>query len=355
MKIILVTGGYGFVASNFIIRLQTDVDTRGKYKVINVDNMSTGSDDRNLPRRIDNYVFIHGDFSNHDLIKRLFETYDISYVYHFGAQTHVDRSFDNPSEFINSNYLGTANLLDCVVKYGMTKQHKHDQNKQIFEKFIYVSTDEVTGDATGLREELIMNYGLYNPTNPYSATKAGAELLVNSYFYSFQLPIIITRSNNIYGRNQYPEKLIPKCVKLLTNNKKCKLYGDGSSVRNYLHVDDACDAYKLILDAGEIGNMYEMKSNIEISAIEMVKRIIDLVINNGDELKDINDYNNKYVEFVDDRPYHDAKYVVNSASLEDLGWESTVDFEEGIVKTVQHFIKLFKAEKRLEEKNHNAI
>jgi dTDP-glucose 4,6-dehydratase len=347
MKTILVTGGYGFVASNFIVRLQTDIDTRGKYKVINIDNMSKGSDDRNLPRRIENYVFVHGDFCNHDLIKRLFETYEISAIYHFGAQTHVDRSFDNPSEFIYSNYLGTANLLDCTIKYGMTKLDKN--HKSVFEKFIYVSTDEVTGDATGLREELILHYGLYNPTNPYSATKAGAELLVNSYFYSFRVPVIITRSNNIYGRNQYPEKLIPKCIKLLIDGEKCKIYGDGSSIRNYLHVDDACDAYKLILDAGEVSNMYEMQSNVEVSAIEMVKRLIDLVVNQGEEFEDMNEYN-KYVEFVDDRPYHDAKYIVNSTTLENLGWEPTVDFNDGIVKTVQNFVKLFEAEKRLEAK-----
>lgn len=347
MKTILVTGGFGFVASNFIVRLQSDVDTRNKYKVINVDNMSTGSDDRNLPRRIDNYVFVKGDFCNHDLIKKLFETYEISYVYHFGAQTHVDRSFDNPEEFIHSNYLGTANLLNCVVKYGMHKRNL--EKKPVFEKFIYVSTDEVTGNATEIRKELIINYGIYDPTNPYSATKAGAEMLVNAYFHSFKLPIIITRSNNIYGKNQYPEKLIPKCIKLLIDGDKCKIYGDGSCVRNYLHVDDACDAYKLILDAGRIGDMYEMESDVEISAIEMTKKLVEMVINNGEEFEDLSEYN-KYVEFVEDRPYHDTKYVVNSTTLHQLGWKPCVQFDKGLAKTVQHFVKLFEAEKRLKER-----
>jgi dTDP-glucose 4,6-dehydratase len=340
METILITGGYGFVASNFIERLQQDADTRGKYKIINVDNMSTGSNPYNIPPSLKDHVFIKGDFCNHELIKKLLTTYKISIIYHFGAQTHVDRSFDNPMDFVYSNFVGTANLLDCAVKYG----------RDNLKKFIYVSTDEVTGSATDDKSDIIYDLGLYDPTNPYSATKAGAELLVNSYYYSFKLPVIITRANNIYGKKQFPEKIIPKFVKLLIDGEKCVVYGQGAATRNYLHVDDAVDAYKLIMTNGETNQFYEMHSHTELSALNITKRIIELVKNDGHPFEQPHKYD-KYIEFIEDRPFHDVKYRVNPTSLHELGWSQKVSFELGLERTVNYYVEMFKAEQRLKEKS----
>lgn len=317
----MVTGGCGFIASNFIHKL---LDT-GKYFVVNVDRLDYCSNVKNITHvydadaktltidpRPENYVFYQTDINNSAVIKEILQNFQIDVVYHFAAQTHVDLSFGSSSQFVTDNVLGTTNLLECCRQYGK------------LEKFIHVSTDEVYGDiSTPEKEHNAITYGLYDPTNPYAATKAAAELMVKSYGHSYKLPIIITRSNNVYGRQQYWEKIIPKFIYLLMNGKKVPVYGDGSAKRKYLYIDDACDAYMRILEHGVIGETYEMGSDVEYTALEMAK----ILTNDAPEC----------IEFVADRQFHDMRYIVNTKSLEQLGWKPSTSFEEGLKQTIKWY------------------
>jgi UDP-glucose 4,6-dehydratase len=293
-KSILVTGGLGFIGSNFINYLLENTN----YTIVNVDKYSQCSSYKNIVYKSNNYFYYKSNINNIEFINHILNTHNITIVYHFSAQSHVDNSFNDVYGFINDNIIGTYTLLECCRKY----------NK--IEKFIHVSTDEVYGEIT---HNDVVNENEYNPTNPYSATKASAELLVKSYMTSFKLPVIITRSNNIFGINQYPEKVIPKFILKINNNEKCPIYGTGSALRKYLYIGDACKAFYLILENGEIGKIYQMGSSHEYSTIDILKLIVSIM--------KPNESHENYIDYVSDRNYHDCRYVVNDKTLVDLGFK----------------------------------
>lgn len=328
MKTILVTGGCGFIASNFIHRL---LETN-KYYVINVDKLNYCANLKNISKKynfdkheiedvnLDNYYFYKTDINNADFLLDILSRHEVDIVYHFAAQTHVDQSFGNSTQFVIDNVLGTATLLECCREYGK------------LEKFIHVSTDEVYGDITSEQEKIILQYGFYDPTNPYAATKAAAELIVKSYYHSYKIPTIITRSNNVYGPHQYVEKIFGKFIYNLYHNQKCPIYGNGQALRRYLYVGDACDAYLLIVEKGEIGQIYEMGSNNEFNTLDLLKSIINKV-----KPEDRNQLE-KWFNFVEDRKFHDQRYLVNPGTLEQLGWYAHTPFEKGLDKTVEWYV-----------------
>ena len=300
-KNILITGGCGFIGSNFINYMTT------KYKDLNFINIDalyySGSKD-NI-NDIFNYEFIYGNINDYNLIISILKNKNIDTIIHFAAQSHVDNSFLEPLKYTEDNIKGTHTLLEAVK----------NTNKNI--KFIHISTDEVYGESK-LNEESKKETDILSPTNPYAASKAAAEMIINSYIYSFNLNIIIIRSNNVYGKNQYPEKLIPKFINLLENNKKCTIHGNGSALRSFIHVNDVCSAIECILFKGTIHEIYNIGSNNEISVLDVTKLLINII-------KKDNNYDN-YIAYIDDRPFNDKRYFINNDKLIKLGWIQKIYF-----------------------------
>jgi UDP-glucose 4,6-dehydratase len=264
-------------------------------------------------RNSERYKLIKGNLCSYDLVYHVIVNYKIDYVIHFAAQSHVQNSFEDALQYTKDNVVGTHNLLEATRKYGKVK------------KFIHVSTDEVYGESmiehneTKKTEESILC-----PTNPYAATKASAELIAQSYYYSFNMPIIITRGNNVYGPNQYPEKIIPKFIKLLSENKKVTIQGDGSNVRAFIHVFDVVKAFDIILEKGVIGEIYNIGSDEKEEYT--VKYIAEMLIN---KIKKTENYS-EYIEYITDRPFNDKRYYISNEKIKNLGWDITENFDEGI-------------------------
>jgi len=301
---ILVTGGCGFIGSNFINHFK--IKNPGCF-IITIDKIDYCSDTSNV-----NYdKLIIGNITDSNLISSILNDYKIDIIIHFAAQTHIDNSFIRPLDFTHDNVVGSHILIDCARKYGKIK------------KFIHISTDEVYGDVDNECTEA----ELLNPTTPYSATKAAAEHIVRSYYYSFHLPVIIIRCNNVYGNRQYKEKLIPKFINLLKENKKCTIHGQGLTRRNFIHIYDVCNAIQVILDKGKINNIYNIGCKNEYSVLDIAKIIIE-------KMKPNDDYNN-WIEFIEDRQYNDFKYSINADKLLELGWEEEITFMNGITELIE--------------------
>ena len=312
---ILITGGCGFIASNFINHL---CEKYPQYNIYNIDALYYCADEKNvLPYK--NYKFIKGNINSVDLVNHVLNEYNITHILHFAAQSHVDNSFSTPLQYTQDNILGTHNLLECVRQYGK------------IELFIHVSTDEVYGESQ-LDEEAKNEMSIMCPTNPYAASKGGAELIVNAYLHSFKLPIIITRGNNVYGPRQYPEKLIPKFIQLLKENKNCTIHGDGKALRSFLYITDVCKAFDIVFHKGRIGEIYNIGTKIEYSVLWITKLLVKL-IKKEDKI-------DKYVLYVNDREFNDKRYFVNNDKLKALGWEPTIGIEEGLLKTIDWFENL---------------
>lgn len=309
---LLVTGGCGFIGSNFINHY---FPKNIVNKLVNIDALYYCANENNIDDNIrnnPNYFFVNCNLCNYELLKETIIKHHINYIIHFAAQSHVDNSFINPSQFIHDNIIGTHNLLE------ITKNHCLHNIK----KFIYVSTDEVYGET--LDEQNKTENSLLSPTNPYAATKASAELLAQSYFYSFSLPIIITRGNNVYGKNQYPEKLIPKFIKLLKENNKVTIHGNGSSKRSFLHVDDTVKAFETILEKGNIGEIYNIgcDEEMEFSVLEIAKILIKMIKNT--------DNYDLWIEYIQDRPFNDQRYYISNDKLKNLDWKINIDIYSGL-------------------------
>jgi dTDP-glucose 4,6-dehydratase len=254
-----------------------------------------------------NYVFIKEDINNSYIVSNILKKYSVTHIIHFAAQSHVQNSFEDSIKFTKSNILGTHNLLECCRKYNTANQ---------IQKFIHVSTDEVYGESMlELSEQHKTENTILCPTNPYAATKAGAEIIAQSYWHSFKFPIIITRGNNVFGPNQYPEKLIPLFIKLLKDSKKVTIQGDGSTVRAFLHVDDTASAFECILENGVVGEIYNIGSDsyMEYSVMDIAKILIKLI--KGDNIK-----YEEYIEYISDRPFNDKRYYISNDKLKKLGW-----------------------------------
>ena len=320
---ILITGGCGFIGSNFINQLYKELHSKpnNNFHIYNIDALYYCASEFNVNENIrnsPNYTFIKGNITSYDLITHILNSYKINVIIHFAAQSHVDNSFENSLQYTQDNILGTHNLLECSRIYGNIK------------KFIHVSTDEVYGDSLlDVNEKKKTENSLLCPTNPYAATKAGAELIASSYFHSFNMPIIITRGNNVYGPNQYREKLIPRFIYLLKNNKKVTIQGDGSCVRSFLYILDTVNAFIKILENGVVGEVYNIggDTGMEYSVLDVAKILIK-------KMKNTDNYE-KYISYIEDRPYNDKRYYITNEQLKKLGWEIKVDFETGINKMLE--------------------
>ena len=264
-----------------------------------------------------NYVLIEGNLCDENLIKNILLQHNITHVIHFAAQSHVQNSFEDSLTFTKDNILGTHVLLECCRKYGKIV------------KFIHVSTDEVYGESMNkVDEQCKTEHSVLCPTNPYAATKAGAELIAQSYNHSYKMPIVITRGNNVYGPHQYPEKLIPRFIHLLKNGKKLTIQGKGTSVRAFLHANDTATAFEAILEKGEIGEIYNIgcDEGMEYSVMDVAKMLIKL-IKNTDNFEE-------WIEYVEDRPFNDQRYYISNQKLKDLGWTIKTDFTDGIKRLI---------------------
>ena len=304
---LLVTGGLGFIGSNFIIKLLTEKEN---FQIINVDAELYGSEKRNLEKISNhkNYEFVKGNITNKRLMEDLISKCDA--VVNFAAESFVDRSISDANSFLVSNIRGTFTILDIITK----------QNKRM----IQISTDEVFGSfSSGTATE----DSKLNPSNPYSATKASAELLINSYFNTFNSDVVITRCTNNYGPRQFAEKLIPKVFILAKQNKKIPIYGSGTNIRDWIYVDDHCNGVLSTLLHGKSGESYNISGNNELSNLTIVKKILSLMNKSEDQ-----------IEFVEDRPGHDFRYSMSSNKIfKELEWKSKTNFEEGIKKTIDWY------------------
>lgn len=325
MKNILVTGGARFIGSNFVKSMLEDE----KLNIINLDLLTYAGNLENLKEVEDqkNYTFVKGDICDKKLVKDIFEKYDIDTVVNFAAESHVDRSIENPEIFLQTNVLGTLNLLDNAKKYWkINKQDKYSNKYKTGVKYLQVSTDEVYGvlGKTGMFVETMPLV----PNSPYSVSKASADMLTLAYKTTYGLPVNITRCSNNYGPYQFPEKLIPLMINNCKHNKKLPVYGDGMQVRDWLHVKDHCIAIKTVLEKGELGEVYNVGGNNEKANIEIVKLIIKAL--GKDE---------SLIEHVQDRLGHDRRYAIDNTKITSkLNWKPSYTFEQGIKETVEWYL-----------------
>ena len=317
MKKVIVTGGLGFIGSNLI-----DLLINKNYYVINIDKITYSSNFYNIKehRNSRKYKFIRCDIKEKKIKKILFNYKPIA-IFNLAAETHVDRSIDNPEGFIQSNIVGVSNLLECFKKF--SKKYKS--------KLIHISTDEVYGDIlTGRSDE---NYP-YQPSSPYAASKAASDHLVRSYIRTYKIPAIVTNCSNNYGPKQHPEKLIPKLIYNILNNKPLPIYGKGTNSREWIYVKDHCEALLKVFTKGKIGQFYNIGSNKNLNNLQVSQKLIK-VSKNSIKLKD-----KVKIIFVKDRPGHDIRYALNSNKIKNkLGWLPRTNFEQGIKLTFDWYNK----------------
>jgi dTDP-glucose 4,6-dehydratase len=325
MRNILVTGGAGFIGSNFIKYMLNKYDN---YRIINLDILTYAGNLENLSDIYDkNYEFIKADIRDAQTIDKVFSKYNIDVVINFAAESHVDRSIEDSQIFLTTNILGTQVLLDNAKKYW--KIHPDDKHSREFKenvKFIQISTDEVYG-ALGITGMFVETTPLA-PNSPYSASKASADMIVRSYHETFGMPINITRCSNNYGPYQFPEKLIPLMINNCKINKQLPIYGDGMQIRDWLHVRDHCSAIDTVLHKGIIGEIYNIGGNNEKANLEIVKLIIN-ALGKSDDL----------IKYVQDRPGHDRRYAIDNTKItKELGWKPSYTFEQGIKETIDWYL-----------------
>jgi len=317
---ILVTGGAGFIGSNFIRYI---LGRYPDYKVVNLDKLTYCGNLENL-RDVEenrNYTFCKGDIADDKVVSRLVKGCD--YIVNFAAETHVDRSIKDPSSFIATNVFGTYTLLEAAKRFG-TK------------RFIHISTDEVYGS---ILDGAFTEDSPLQPNSPYSASKASADLLARSYYVTYTLPVIITRSSNNFGPHQYPEKVIPLFITNALEDKKVPLYADGMNVRDWLFVIDNCEAIDLVMRKGKIGTVYNIGGGHEITNLELTKTILDLLGKPEDLIK-----------HVKDRPGHDKRYALDIAKMRSLGWSPRHSFRDALAVTIRWYNENRQWWKRLKEK-----
>ena len=305
----LVTGGMGFIGSNFVRSL---LSSKKDVKIINLDKLTYAGNPENL-RDIENddrHEFVKGDICDKSVVESVMK--DVDVVVNFAAETHVDRSIHNAGEFLETDVFGTFVLLETAKKVGI-------------DRFVQISTDEVYGQIpvgqSSIETDTLM------PRNPYSASKCGADRLAYSYYSTYDLLVIITRASNNYGPFQYPEKLIPLFVTNLMEGKKVPVYGDGMQIRDWLHVDDHCSAIEMLVNNGKLGEVYNIGGGNEKTNIEITKTILDVL---G---KDEN-----MIEYVKDRPGHDRRYSLDTTKLESIGWTPSKPFKEGMEETIRWYV-----------------
>ncbi|RJS71572.1 dTDP-glucose 4,6-dehydratase [ANME-2 cluster archaeon] len=308
---ILVTGGSGFIGSNFIRYM---LNEHPDYRVINLDKLTYAGNPDNLKdvENNPNYSFVRGDICDQNLVDTLMQEQQIDHIAHFAAETHVDRSIADGSAFVRTNLLGTYTLLDSALRHGI-------------DRFIHISTDEVYGSTI---EGSFKETDVLSPSSPYSSSKAGSDLLAQSYYITHNLPVIITRCTNNFGPYQYPEKLIPLFITNLLGDEKVPVYGTGQNVRDWIYALDHCRAIDFILQHGEVGEIYNIGGGAERTNLEITEKILGILGKDG-----------SMIEHVKDRPGHDFRYSLDCSKLKDLGWAPKYDFEDALEKTIRWYIE----------------
>lgn len=304
---VLVTGGAGFIGSNFVHYLLDDTN----YDVVTLDALTYAGSKDNLGEKLSHprHQFVEGDIRDSSLVGELVSEVDA--VVNFAAESHVDRSIDGAEPFVSTNVQGTQVLLDAALEHEVIR-------------FVQISTDEVYGQT--LEGEFTEDDRL-DPRNPYSATKAGADLLAQSYHTTYGLPVLITRSSNNFGPRQHPEKLIPKLITRAAAGETLPIYGDGKHVREWTYVEDNCRAIGRVLERGDPGEIYNVGSDYDLQNIDVAKKVLDAVGASED-----------LIEFVEDRPGHDRRYALDSTKISELGWTPQWTFEEGLEKTIEYYL-----------------
>jgi dTDP-glucose 4,6-dehydratase len=315
MKNILVTGGAGFIGSNFVKYMLGKYD----YTIINYDKLTYAGNLENLTdiENHPNYKFVKGDICDREAVEKTLKEYSVDTIVNFAAESHVDRSILGSREFIVTNVLGTQTLLDVAKTLGI-------------EKYLQVSTDEVYGSLPEDKKEILFTEKTSITTNsPYSASKASADLLCNAYYHTHKFPVLITRCSNNYGPYQFPEKLIPLMIAKALDGQKLPVYGDGKNVRDWLYVEDHCSAICEVLHKGKIGEVYNIGGNNEWYNIDIVKIILKLLGKTEEQ-----------ITYVKDRPGHDRRYAIDSTKIQtELGWKPAYQFEDGIETTIKWYVK----------------
>lgn len=326
MKNILITGGAGFIGSH-VVRLM--VNKYPQYHIVNLDALTYAGNLENLTdiEYKTNYEFVKGDITDAKLVSRLFATHRFDGVIHLAAESHVDRSISNPLEFINTNILGTVNLLNAArMEWKDVMDGK---------RFYHISTDEVYGSLgeTGLFTETTP----YDPRSPYSASKASSDHLVRAYFHTYGLPVVISNCSNNYGPNQFPEKLLPLAINNILNNKPIPVYGKGENIRDWLYVEDHAAAIDTIFHKGKLGETYNIGGINEwrnIDLIHLLCKVMDKALGRTPGASE------QLITFVKDRAGHDQRYAIDSSKLmHELGWKPSLQFEEGLEKTVSWYLE----------------
>ena len=301
---ILVTGGAGFIGSNFLQHLKIVTDE----EIVCVDKLTYAGKRNNVPSKAKLYV---ADIAGEDAIETIFERHDIKTVFHFAAESHVDNSIKDCSEFIRTNIVGTVNLLNASLKHNV-------------EKFMHISTDEVYGS---IENGSFTEETNYDPRNPYSASKASSDHFVRAFYNTYGLPTVITNCSNNYGPRQHKEKLIPQTILNLLNDKKIPVYGDGKQIRDWLYVQDHCEALIEVWKHGVVGEKYNIGGECEVQNIDLIKKIISLM--GKDE---------SMIEYVKDRPGHDRRYSTDISKItKDLNWKPRFDIDDGLTKTIEWY------------------
>lgn len=328
MKTYLVTGGAGFIGSNFVIYM---LNKYSDVKIINVDKLTYAGNLENLKsvESNPNYVFVQADICDKEAIQSLFDQYDIDYVVNFAAESHVDRSITNPEIFVQTNVLGTVNLLNIAKNAWAVGDDQYKDGV----KFMQVSTDEVYGSLGA--EGFFMETTPLDPHSPYSSSKASADLFVKAYSDTYKLPVNITRCSNNYGPYQFPEKLIPLMINNTLQHKELPIYGDGMQIRDWLYVEDHCKAIDMVANGGKIGEVYNVGGHNERPNIFIVKTIINQL---HDRLQD-EGISEDLIKHVADRLGHDRRYGIDPTKIKnDLGWYPETPFEKGIVLTIDWYL-----------------
>ena len=312
---ILVTGGAGFIGSNFVYYM---LNKYSDYRIVCLDKLTYAGNLSTLKKAMENpnFRFVKGDIADREFVFNLFEEEKFDIVVNFAAESHVDRSIEDPGIFLKTNVIGTQVLMDASRKYGVKRYHQ-------------VSTDEVYGDLPLDRPDLFFTEETpLHTSSPYSASKAAADLLVLAYYRTYKLPVTISRCSNNYGPYHFPEKLIPLMIIRALNDEKLPVYGDGSNVRDWLYVEDHCFAIDLIIHNGRVGEVYNIGGHNEKTNLEVVKTILKELGKSED-----------LITYVKDRPGHDLRYAIDPTKIsKELGWQPTTRFEEGIKKTIKWYL-----------------
>ncbi|WP_053820797.1 dTDP-glucose 4,6-dehydratase [Candidatus Pseudothioglobus singularis] len=331
-KTFLVTGGAGFIGSELIRHLIENTE----YKVVNIDKLTYSGNLQSLVsiETNENYIFEHIDICDEKELKRAFEVHKPDIVMHLAAESHVDRSIDGPKDFIHTNIVGTFVLLEQVRNYW---QKLEGIKKEDF-RFLHVSTDEVYGDLNG-KEDFFTEETAYDPSSPYSASKASSDHLVRAWFRTYQLPVLITNCSNNYGPYQFPEKLIPHVILNAIEGKDLPIYGDGKQIRDWLYVNDHVRALLTVALKGQVGETYNIGGNNEVQNIDVVEKIceiLDILI--PDRLNGLDSYRD-LITYVQDRPGHDVRYAIDNTKIKnELDWEPKENFKSGMQKTVEWYL-----------------